>query len=135
MMSRGIRSCTSGRGRWVGSIGFAICGVVLVAAEAIGGGSTGQMAFDIALFGGISLVLALGGRSESIRAFRGDLNDERLEGIQLRAQALAGQLVILALVVAFVVELALGNSGAPYDWLAAIGGFTYVGTYLYGVRR
>ena len=51
------------------------------------------------------------------------------------AQALAGQLVILAVVIAFLVELALGNYGAPYDWLAAIGGFTYLGAYLYGVRR
>jgi hypothetical protein len=43
--------------------------------------------------------------------------------------------VILAVVVVFLVELARGNSGAPYDWLAAIGRFTYVVAYLYGTRR
>ncbi|HEY0280705.1 MAG TPA: hypothetical protein VGC32_20765 [Solirubrobacterales bacterium] len=135
MISRGIRGFVSGRGRWVGSISFAVCGLVVVAAELIGGASPGLVIFAVALFGGIALLLALGGRSESIRAFRGDLRDERLDTIQLRAQALAGQLVILAVVVAFLVELALGNSGAPYDWLGAIGGFTYLAAYAYGMRR
>jgi hypothetical protein len=135
MIGRAFHACTTARGRWIGSIGFAVCGLIVVAAEAIGGSSAGQMIFAVALFGGIAVVLAFGGRSESIRAFRGDLNDERLAGIQLRAQALAGQLVILAVVVAFLVELALGHSGAPYDWLAAVGGFTYLGAYFYGVRR
>jgi hypothetical protein len=125
----------SGRGRWIGSISFAVCGLVVVVAELIGGEPAGMVIFAVALFGGVALLLALGGRSESIRAFRGDLRDERLDTIQLRAQALAGQLVILAVVVAFLVELALGNSGAPYDWLGAIGGFTYLAAYTYGVRR
>jgi hypothetical protein len=114
---------------------FAVCGAVVVAAELIGGESTGQVIFAVALFGGIALLLGFGGRSESIRAFRGDLRDERLDTIQLRSQALAGQLVILAVVVAFLVELARGNSGAPYDWLAAVGGLTYLGAYVYGTRR
>jgi hypothetical protein len=135
MMSRGIRSCMSGRGRWIGSISFAVCGLVVVAAELIGGEPTGLVIFAVALFGGIALLLAVGGRSESIRAFRGDLRDERLDTIQLRAQALAGQMVILAVVVAFLVELALGKSGAPFDWLGAIGGLTYLGAYTFGMRR
>ena len=135
MMGRAFHGWSGRRGRWIGSIGFAACGVIVVAAEAIGGDSSGQLVFAAVLFGGIAAVLALGGRSESIRAFRGDLRDERFDTVQLRAQALAGRLVILAAVVACLVELALGNSGAPYDWLAAIGGFTYLGAYLYGVRR
>jgi hypothetical protein len=135
MMGRAFRGRNTARGRWIGSIGFAVCGLVVVIAEAIGGSSTGQIAFAVVLFGGIAVLLAFGGRSESIRAFRGDLADERLEGVQLRAQALAGRLVIVAVVVAYLVELTRGNSGAPYDWLAAIGGFTYLAAYTYGVRR
>jgi hypothetical protein len=34
--------------------------------------------------------------------------------------------VILAIIVAFVVELAKGHSGNPYGWLGAIGGITYL---------
>jgi len=45
MTSRGIRGCLGGRGRWVGSIGFAVCGIVVVAAELIGGEPTGQVIF------------------------------------------------------------------------------------------
>jgi hypothetical protein len=134
-MSRGIRSFFNDRGRWVGSIGFAVCGIVVVVAELIGGEPTGQVIFAVALFGGVALLLGFGGRSESIRAFRGDLRDERLDTIQLRAQALAGQAVIVAVVVAFLVDIGLGNSGAPYDWLGAIGGLTYLGAYYYGTRR
>jgi hypothetical protein len=134
MINKALRMC-AGRGRWVGSIGFALCGAVVVAVELIGGRSTGQVLFAVVLFGGIALVLGFGGRNESIRAFRGDLRDERLDNIQLRAQALAGQVVILAVVVAYLIELSLGHSGAPYYWLAAIGGFTYLGAYLYGTRR
>ncbi len=43
--------------------------------------------------------------------------------------------MLFATVVAFLVELALGHSGAPFYWLAAIGGFTYLGAYLYGTRH
>jgi hypothetical protein len=135
MMIRALRSCTNGRGRWIGSIGFAVCGLTVAAAEAIGGEPAAQVVFPLVLFGAVALILALGGRSESIRAFRGDLSDERLETIQLRARALAGQLVLVAVVVAFLVELALGHSGAPYTWLAALGGFTYLAAYFYGVRH
>jgi hypothetical protein len=80
-------------------------------------------------------MLALGGRSESIRAFRGDLSDERLRAIELRAVALAGRLTLLACVVGMVVEIARGHSGTPFTWLAAIGGFSYLVAWVYGMRR
>jgi len=34
--------------------------------------------------------------------------------------------VITAIIVAFVVELARGNSGSPYGWLGAIAGLAYI---------
>jgi hypothetical protein len=74
-------------------------------------------------FGG---VFALGGRSETIRGLRGDGRDERFRRIDVNATAAAGMAVIVALLVAGGVELARGHSGAPYTWLAAIAGLTYL---------
>ena len=34
--------------------------------------------------------------------------------------------MIAAIIVAALVELARGHSGAPYSWLGAIGGITYL---------
>ena len=55
-----------------------------------------------------------------------DGRDERFRQIDIHATALAGLAVILAIIVAFIVELARGHSGAPYGWLGAIGGVTYI---------
>jgi hypothetical protein len=46
--------------------------------------------------------------------------------IDIHATALAGLAVILAIIVAFIVELAKGHNGSPYGWLGAIGGLTYL---------
>lgn len=75
------------------------------------------------LFG---LVVLVGGRSETIRGLRGDGRDERFAMLDLQATALSGLAVIVAVIVAFIVEVALGHSGEPYDWLGAIGGVAYL---------
>lgn len=55
--------------------------------------------------------------------------------IQLRASTLAARLVLLAVVVGFLVEVARGNSGAPYDWLSALGGATFLASVLWQRSR
>jgi hypothetical protein len=67
-----------------------------------------------------------GGRSETIRGLRGDGRDERFRRIDIHATALAGLAVIIAIIIAFVIEMARGHSGSPYTWLGAIGGLTYL---------
>jgi len=59
---------------------------------------------------------------------RGLLNrrDERIIGIDLRATAAAGLLLIMAVLIGSMVEMARGNSGAPYTWLAAVAGVGYI---------
>jgi presenilin-like A22 family membrane protease len=71
-------------------------------------------------------VILLGGRSETIRGLRGDGRDERFKMIDLHATALSGLAVIIAIIVAFVIELARGHSGEPFTWLGAIAGITYL---------
>ena len=71
-------------------------------------------------------VLLAGSRSETVRGLRGDGRDERFAMIDLRATALSGLAVIIALIVAWLVAIARGQSGSPYDWLCAIGGLAYL---------
>jgi hypothetical protein len=75
---------------------------------------------------GFGALILLGGRSETIRGLRGDGRDERFRMIDIHATALAGLAVILATIVAFIVELAKGHNGDPYGRLGAIGGLTYL---------
>ena len=77
----------------------------------------------LAAFG---LFVLVAGRSETIRGLRGDGRDERFAQIDLQATAAAGLVLIVALIVAWLVATARGQSGSPYDWLLAIGGLAYV---------
>jgi len=52
--------------------------------------------------------------------------DERFAQIDLKATAVAGLALILTVIVAWLVEIARGHSGQPYDWLAAIAGLAYL---------
>jgi hypothetical protein len=55
-----------------------------------------------------------------------DHQDERIATIDLKATAFAGSVIIVAILISFVVELAQGQDGAPYSWLGALGGIAYV---------
>src|SRR3954451_19152101 len=68
---------------------------------------------SLALFIAIAAVLFLGGRSETIRAIRGDGRDERWARIDLAATALSGLTVITAVIVACIWEWAHGRDGSP----------------------
>jgi hypothetical protein len=106
--------------------GFCVSlGVVMLAAMWIGGNAeTGVFSLGVmTLFGAVIL---LGGRSETIRGLRGDGRDERFRQLDMVATAIAGLVVISAIIVAFVVEVARGEDGLPYSWLGAIGGLAYL---------
>ena len=100
-------------------------GIVVFAAQWVGG-DPGSGLVSLAIMTGFGALILLGGRSETIRGLRGDSRDERFRKIDIHATALAGLAVITAIIVAFVIELARGHSGAPYGWLGGIGGLTYV---------
>ena len=52
--------------------------------------------------------------------------DERINAIDKDATVFAGMLVIAAVLVMFMVELAQGRDGMPYAALGALGGLGYV---------
>jgi hypothetical protein len=74
-------------------------------------------------------VLAVRRRSETVQGLL-DRRDERINQIDLWATAVAGIAVIVAVIVAFIVEIARGNDGSPYTWLGALGGVAYVGAVI-----
>ncbi|MBV9099465.1 MAG: hypothetical protein JOZ46_03550 [Candidatus Dormibacteraeota bacterium] len=101
-------------------------GVAYFIAATLGGKlQLGLEMFGIMVVFGAALLL-FGGRSETIRGLRGDERDERFAMIDLRATAYTALVLILVIVGAFIYELARGRSGAPYFWLGALAGVTYL---------
>jgi hypothetical protein len=96
-------------------IGFGIFGLVLMVAIAVG-------------------VLVVRRRSETVQGLL-DRRDERLVQIDVKATAFAGAIVIAAVLIAFIVEIARGHDGDPYAALGAIGGAAYLAAVVwYRVR-
>jgi hypothetical protein len=122
------------RSRWFQPLLAIFLGAVLLAVLSIGGHpQEGTGAFAIMVV--FAIFLLAGDRSDTVRALRGDGRDERFELIQLRASTLAARLVLLAVVIGFLVEVGRGNSGAPYDWLSALGGATFLASVLWQRSR
>ena len=118
--SRGIT-----RSKWFLPAFSLVLGLVMLAVSWLGG-SPGQGVISLAVLAAFGLIILLAGRSETVRGLRGDGRDERFAQIDLQATALSGLAVIVALIVAWLVATARGQSGSPYDWLLAIGGLAYL---------
>ena len=111
------------RSKWFVPLLAVALGLVVFAAQWVGG-DPGSGLVSLAIMTAFGALILLGGRSETIRGLRGDGRDERQ--IDIQATALAGLAVIIAIIVAFVIELARGHDGSPYTWLGAIAGLTYL---------
>lgn len=110
--------------RWLTPAVCVFLGCVVLLAGWLGGQlATGLIGLVVmAAFG---LFIALAGRSETVRGLRGDGRDERFAQIDLRATAATGMVLIVAVIVAFLVEIARGHDGSPYTWLGALAGIAY----------
>ena len=113
------------RSRWFLPLFAVALGGVVFIAQWIGGDPGGGLV-SFAILAGFGALVFLGGRSETIRGLRGDGRDERFRQIDRDATAIAGLVVISAIIVAFIVELARGHSGSPYTWLGAVAGLAYL---------
>ena len=113
------------RSKWFLPLFWVGLGVVVVVASWLGG-SLGAGVYGLVVLAvfGLALLL-LTGRSETLRGLTIG-RDERFAQIDLRATALAGLVVITAVIVAWLVEIARGHSGNPYGWLGALGGVAYI---------
>jgi len=113
------------RSKWFLPLFSVAMGGLLLAASWLGGHPGAGLVFLAAMtvFG---LVILLAGRSETVRGLRGDGRDERFAQMDMRATAVSGLVLIVALIVAWLVEIARGHSGNPYSWLLAISGLSYL---------
>jgi len=100
-------------------------GVLFCAALWVGGERSAGIQ-SLAIMAGLALVLLLGGRSDLIRGLRGDGRDEYWQRIDVHATALAGNVLIVAVLGMCAWEWAHGDDGSPYAQLGAIAGVAYV---------
>jgi uncharacterized membrane protein len=90
------------------------------------GGQFGAGLVSLAILAAFGLlILLLTGHSETVRGLTVG-RDERFAQIDQRATAVAGLVVLVALIVAWLVATARGQNGHPYDWLLAISGLSYL---------
>ena len=121
------KGCSGGitRSKWFLPAFSLVLGLVMLAVSWLGG-SLGQGLISLAVLAAFGLIILLAGGSETVRGLRGDGRDERFAQIDMQATALSGLAVIVALIVAWLVATARGQSGSPYGWLLAIAGLTYL---------
>ena len=113
------------RSKWFLPAFILVLGLIIAGAQ-WQGGHLGRGVEALGLMAAFALAVLLGGRSETVRGLRGDGRDERFALIDLRATALAGSATVVAILIAWIVELANGRSGDPYTWLASVAGLAYV---------
>jgi len=121
------KDCNRGiaRSKWFVPSFSLVVGLAILAVYWLGG-NPGEGLISLGVLVAFGLFVLLAGRSETIRGLRGDGRDERFAQIDLSATAVAGLTLIVALIVAWLVATARGQSGSPYDWLLAVGGLAYV---------
>lgn len=100
-------------------------GVACLAAFWIGGKPRDGV-YALLVMAGFGLVALLGGRSEMIRGLRGDGRDEYWERMDTHATALAGIVLIGAVIGMCLWEWGHGRDGSPYVQLGAVAGLAYL---------
>jgi hypothetical protein len=111
--------------KWFLPLFSVVLGLVIFGAQWIGG-DAGSGLVSLGIMSAFGALVLFGGRSETIRGLRGDGRDERFKTIDIHATAISGLAVIVAIIIAFVIELARGHDGSPFTWLGAIAGLTYL---------
>ena len=114
------------RTRWFMPAFSLVLGALMFVAFWIGD-NPGQGAAAAAVMAVLAAVFFFGARrSETLAGLGGPARDERWERIDVHATALAGIVLVLAIIGAWLVEIAQGKDGSPYAQLGAVGGLAYI---------
>lgn len=121
--------------RWmIPALGLVI-GAAMFAASAVGGQpGVGLGMFAIMAIYSTALVV-LGRRSETVGVLGGQPADERLASHGIAATAVAGTVAILVALSGFVWQIAHGQSGSDFAFVAASAGIGYIVALLWFRRR
>jgi hypothetical protein len=133
-METAMRDKPFWRSRWWMPLFALALGAAMFGAFAIGG-DAGQGALSFGVMAAVAGLFWFGGRSETLRGLGGPGRDERWAAIDLRASAIAGFVVIAAIIGAWLWEVANGDDGSPYVQLGAVGGIAYIAAVAYLRRR
>ncbi|HSK90206.1 MAG TPA: hypothetical protein VK875_02730 [Euzebyales bacterium] len=111
--------------RWATPLLAVVLGVVFLVAHWIAGQP--RLGFEaLAVMTAFAVgLLVLRSRSELVAGIL-DRRDERINHIEREASLAAGVVVLLAIIVAAIVEIARGHDGSPYTWLGALAAVTYL---------
>jgi hypothetical protein len=116
---------TMGAKWWMPAFGLLV-GVLFFAASAIGG----KPVVGVGMFAAMAIysmvLVAFGGRSETVGVLRGQPADERLAGFNLAATAVAGLAAILVALGGFLWQIAHGQSGNDFALVATVAGIGYL---------
>lgn len=121
--------------RWTTPAVGLVLGLLLLAASSAGG----QPGLGLGMFAVMALysaiLVAFGGRSETIGVLGGRPADERLASFNILATAIAGVVAILVAAGGFLWAIAHGQSGNDFAVVAAAAGIAYLVALLWFGRR
>jgi hypothetical protein len=117
--------------RWAMPAFGLFLGLLLFAAAAIGGqAGLGLGMFAVmAVYAGV--LLAFGGRSETVGVLAGRPADERLASFNILATAVAGTVAVVVAIGGFLWAIAHGETGSDFAIVAASAGIAYLGAVLW----
>ena len=123
---------TTSMTRWIVPI-FGVGLALLIAAAELGRhASPIEALVAFAIVAGYALAVGvLQSRSDVASLLSGLPGDERWASINVRALAVAAQVVAVVLVLAFVVVQFGGGDATPYAWLGAVFGVAYLGALVW----
>lgn len=110
-------------------------GLAMFAASAAGGNAGLGLGMLAIMVGYVALVVAFGGRSETVAILLGEPADERLAAFSLTATAMAGLAAIVVALAGFLWEIAHGRDGTSFAIVDAVAGIAYLGSLAWLRRR
>ncbi|WP_436771884.1 hypothetical protein [Yinghuangia sp. YIM S09857] len=121
--------------RWSVLATACLIGGAMSVVAAVNGRAFLAVAMPLIVIGYALAVTVLGRRSDIAAQLGGREDDERRRLINLKATAASGGVMVIATLVGCLVQLARGDVGGPFTWLAAAGGVSYMAAAAYYTRR